>query len=137
MKVYSLELKEFYETFSIKDWSDKDGERFEGLEILENNWEEKSLKITGKGKKTDIAFCFFPMDNLIISQKVYELLHTELESQEIELLPLKKGRDKYYILHGTKAYQMSHGRVKKGIKFFHKFDEKELIDLGIGEKLFF
>ena len=56
MKVYSLELKEFYETFSIKDWSDKDGERFEGLEILENNWEEKSLKITGKGKKTDIAF---------------------------------------------------------------------------------
>lgn len=137
MKVYSLELKDGYETLSVKDLTDEEHDLFESIEKLENNWDEKALKVIGKGKKGDMAFCFLPMDNLIINEKVYELLHKELEVQDIELLPLKKGKDKYFILHGIKAYRMFHERVKKGIKFYHKFNEQELIELGINEKLFF
>lgn len=72
-----------------------------------------------------------------MSEKIVKLLQNQLELEDIELLPVKKGKDKYYILHGIKAYRMFHENVKKGIKFYHKFDEKELNALEVENKLFF
>lgn len=136
MKVYNLAINDLYETLAIKDFG-KDNIKFLGLEKLTDEWEDKTLKVSQKGKKSDIGFCINPMQNLLITKKAREILETHLENEDIELLPLNKGKDKYYILHGIKVYEMSHEYIKKGTKFYHQFDEKELIDLGIGDKLFF
>lgn len=58
MKVYNLAINDLYETLAIKDFG-KDNIKFLGLEKLTDEWEDKTLKVSQKGKKSDIRYKLF------------------------------------------------------------------------------
>lgn len=58
MKVYNLAINDMYETLAIKDFG-KDNIKFLGLEKLTDEWEDKTLKVSQKGKKSDIRYKLF------------------------------------------------------------------------------
>lgn len=64
------------------------------------------------------------------------MLDKFIDFDEVELLPVNKGKSRYYILHEIKAYKLTGEIVKKDIKFRYVFNEKELTDCGIEKKLF-
>lgn len=135
MKLYSLELSDNFTSYTIKN-NDRSDCCEETTNVLSDKWKEKKLTVIDRRKDGDLAFCFNPMNHLLISQRAADLLNDYLDFEEVELLPVKKGRDRFYILHGIKAHKLTGEIVKKGIQFHHIFKEEELKECGIDERLF-
>lgn len=136
MKLYSLELSDDFTSYTIKDNDRRLDICEDRIDILSDKWKEKRLTVIDRRKDGDLAFCFNPMNHLLISQSAADLLNDYLDFEEVELLPVKKGKEKFYILHGIKAHKLTVEIVKKGIQFHHIFQEEELKECGIDEMLF-
>lgn len=113
MKLYSLELSDNFTSYTIKN-NDRSDCCEETTNVLSDKWKEKKLTVIDRRKDGDLAFCFNPMNHLLISQRAADLLNDYLDFEEVELLPVKKGRDRFYILHGIKAHKLTGEIVKRG-----------------------
>ena len=135
MKLYKIKSKEYFESFSIKEFDQT--EEFKGINELENNWDEKKLKVVTKGKTADIMFCWSPMKHMILSEHGLSVLKEYLDFNDIELLTVKYSRKKYYIIHGIKAYDLECNCVEKGRKILDIFNKTELVEKKMEQKCMF
>lgn len=135
MKLYKIKSKEYYESFSIKDYEKV--EEFKGVEKLSNNWSERKLKVITKGSEADLIFCWNPMKHMMVSEQTLNVLNEYFDSDDIELLPVSYRKKTYYIIHGIKAYDLECTCVERGRKILDIFNEMELIEKGMEQKCMF
>ncbi len=133
MKLYRLKTSENYTSYSIKGYSK--ARECDKVEKLMSAWEEKKLSVINRKKEGELAFCWLPMNHLLLSEEAIEKLNPYINSEEIELLPVKKGKKTYYIAHGVKADKLTCDIVKKGIVMRYVFVEEELRLCEIEERL--
>ena len=133
MKLYSLDVSDNFTSYSTKNYEESD--ECDEIYPLSDKWKEKKLTVIERRKDADLAFCFDPMDHLLLSQRAVDLLRDFIDFEEVELLPVKKGKERYYILHVIRAHKLTCDIVKKDIHMRYVFQEKELIECGIEEKL--
>ena len=133
MKIYRIGLNENFTTYSIKGYADY--EECEDVDKLLENWKEKKLTELSKRKEGDLGYCFLPMGHMILSETAVEKIKPYINCDEIEFLPLKKGKKTFYILHGIKADKLTCDIVQKGIEMHYVFNENELKACGIESRL--
>lgn len=132
MKLYRIKVNDNFTSYSMKGYDEH--EECKEIKQLADKWETKKMTETYKRKDADLAFCWLPMNHLLISQDAVEKIKTQLNFEEIELLPAKKGKKLFYLFHGIKADKLTCDIVQKGIKMRYVFDENELKACGIDNR---
>ena len=133
MKLYAIDVNEDYNSYSTEAYDDCD--ECDEIEKLADDWQEKKLRIINKGKEADLAFCWEPMNHLLLSQRAVEILSPFMKTEELELLPVRYGKKKYYIMHGIKADRLTCDIVKKGTVMRYVFEQKELEKCEIEDRM--
>ena len=101
MKLYRMYPPKYYEDYLLTEGSYELEKKYDGDELLLEEWGCKEIKVCSKGKKGDLGCCNYPSDALILKGRALEELKSVFED-EAELLPVKYGDDIWYIVHGTK-----------------------------------
>ena len=140
MKFYRVTYTEDYESYIIlkPEWDYAMSLKYRGIERLADNWGVKELYTDEKNRKPDIAYFSGVSFNMLIGEKAYECLKDILDLEDIELLSTKYKEEKYFLLHGIKAYDINYEvipilNLNKKIerKFFKK---QEIIKKGLDKK---
>lgn len=135
MKLYKVIEKEGYETFGLlnRDW--KIMKKYEGIEKITDDWGIRELRLDEKNNESDIAYFTNMPYSILISNKAYENLSSILDLNDIELLPTKYKEQKYFLLHGIKAYDVNYELIEiSSTECKIRFSEEELIEKGLNEK---
>lgn len=108
MKLYSMDYREGYESFYLKEDISEISEQYSGIQPIEKEWGTREVYLSEKLRESDIS-CFysFPI-NMLVSEKGKKLLKEFLEQEDIELLPVYYKDRKFYIVHVIKAYEIKY-----------------------------
>lgn len=131
MKLYRMNVNDNFTSYSMKGYMGY--EECDEVKPLRDKWEIKKLTELSKRKDADLAFCWIPMSHLLMSEDLVGRIKEQINFEEIELLPAKKGKKIFYLVHGIKADKLT-CRLLKGIEMRYVFDENELRACGIDNR---
>ncbi len=132
MKLYRIRVNDNFTSYSMKGYDEH--EECKEVKQLADKWETKKMTETYKKKDADLAFCWLPMSHLLMSEDSVERIKEQINFDEIELLPAKKGKKLFYLVHGIKADKLT-CNLQKGIEMHYVFNEDELSACGIDNRL--
>ena len=105
MKLYSVTITEWFESYHIDDDPAYLISRFISNDSLLEEWGGKELKLQFRGKKRPLAFCF-TISGLLLTQKGKKMLGDVFSDEDTELIPLVFGTKEFFLVHCTKSVKL-------------------------------
>lgn len=137
MKFYTIIPKSNYEDYILSEdnRSYELNQKFDTSDILLTDWGCKEIVACSKGKKGDVGYCSEPCAALVLSTKAYNELK-DIFQDGAELLPVKYGKETWYIVHGTKIEEEINF-AERGRVVTYKIFKNGPKEIELGNKYFF